>query len=1011
MGEAIGENLNSVLQEAEKIKGLANESFKRQEFGFATQGYTRALKCFQDLSEDEKDSSTARSCLATLRCNRAFAFLKQDRNPLAEIDASEAIKLLDGIRTNNEANAKLHFKAMFRLVQSLRGQFKFDQALEALKLVLADPGVSAIHRTQARKDIHAVKKERGKHKFGAAMNVGDMPSEEVETTGEEQKKIIDGLMSGFERAPHAECYVVSARWWAHWQWGTVDTNAVVPKISNGKLVNEINDDAKLCTPGISVCQPSLRADLSEGRDYLLLPTQAWKKLEGWFGADVTIKRVLVKGQSEEKRVIEMGPSCITAQRKTISGDLESVQLFCSLSESVTALKRALCMHFVLMPTHARLRLSDATGSLLADDVAIDETTLRNGSSVYLEERLPHGQWPIDTQGACGSDSEEKENAMENGEELARCAACFRGISNNLKCSQCLKVKYCSKTHQKAHWEFHKIICKHEKDHTERKGMAGLRNMGNTCYINTIVQCLSHTPELSRYFVCNDYEAHINETNLLGHKGRLARAFRGLMCELWFGDARRSSLTPSAFRSVLCQLNRDFAGFQQHDAQEFLSFLLDGLHEDLNTVHQKPYIELKDSDGRPDIEVADEQWIAHMRRNQSQIVSFCQGQFKSTLMCPKCDRTNVRFDPFLTISLPLPDKDQRTLAVTFQDKNGSRPAVHHIVVSESGTVEQIKVKLAKIVGLQSHQILLAEVIDHRIRRSRHDGRAVDTLSDVDLNAFEVNFCVRDQRHEAGLSQVKFALSAPLKGTFGRPFVADFKKLSSGSELYEFVRKFTSRFRKDDSEFSLHFLKNNSAIEDNSDSIKLNDRCTIFAEWPSEKSELLDQEELEAVDGEEPPKGSSSDHLNLSDCLELFTAPETLGEGDSWFCSRCKEHVQASKKMCLWRLPDIMVFHLKRFKHDVDGRINYAQKISARVEFPLKGLDLSEYIPVKDAVSPVYDLYAVSNHYGDMSYGHYTAFIKTNEEWFHFDDSKIQRVKDETDIVSNAAYILFYRRRNT
>ena len=49
----------------------------------------------------------------------------------------------------------------------------------------------------------------------------------------------------------------------------------------------------------------------------------------------------------------------------------------------------------------------------------------------------------------------------------------------------------------------------------------------------------------------------------------------------------------------------FNGFQQHDSQELLSFLLDGLHEDLNRVHDKPYVELKDSDGRPDEIVAQE----------------------------------------------------------------------------------------------------------------------------------------------------------------------------------------------------------------------------------------------------------------------------------------------------------------------------------------------------------------------------------------------------------------------
>lgn len=49
----------------------------------------------------------------------------------------------------------------------------------------------------------------------------------------------------------------------------------------------------------------------------------------------------------------------------------------------------------------------------------------------------------------------------------------------------------------------------------------------------------------------------------------------------------------------------FTDLQQHDSQEFLAFLLDGLHEDLNRVNHKPYVELKDSDDRPDEEVCRE----------------------------------------------------------------------------------------------------------------------------------------------------------------------------------------------------------------------------------------------------------------------------------------------------------------------------------------------------------------------------------------------------------------------
>ena len=66
------------------------------------------------------------------------------------------------------------------------------------------------------------------------------------------------------------------------------------------------------------------------------------------------------------------------------------------------------------------------------------------------------------------------------------------------------------------------------------------------------------------------------------------------------------------------------------SQELLAFLLDGLHEDLNKVKRKPYIELKDSDSRPDDEVAEELWNYHKARNDSVIVDVCQVSLSLTV---------------------------------------------------------------------------------------------------------------------------------------------------------------------------------------------------------------------------------------------------------------------------------------------------------------------------------------------------------------------------------------------
>lgn len=92
----------------------------------------------------------------------------------------------------------------------------------------------------------------------------------------------------------------------------------------------------------------------------------------------------------------------------------------------------------------------------------------------------------------------------------------------------------------------------------------------------------------------------------------------------------------------------------------------------------------------------------------------------------------------------------------------------------------------------------------------------------------------------------------------------------------------------------------------------------------------------------------------------------------YCPGCKEHRQATKKLDLWTLPEILVFHLKRFSYS-----RYLKnKLDTFVDFSIHNLDLSKFVKQKDGRSYVYELYAISNHYGGLGGGHYTAFAKVN-----------------------------------
>jgi len=173
--------------------------------------------------------------------------------------------------------------------------------------------------------------------------------------------------------------------------------------------------------------------------------------------------------------------------------------------------------------------------------------------------------------------------------------------------------------------------------------------------------------------------------------------------------------------------------------------------------------------------------------------------------------------------------------------------------------------------------------------------------------------------------------------------------------------------------------------------------------------LEEKEKEVVEHPSCKEDDEESDVTLDKCLELFTATERLGPDDPWYCSKCKDFRQATKKFDLWKVPPILVIHLKRFSY----RNKYwREKLETFVNYPVRGLDLSSRLTVQPEQPPIYDLYAVSNHFGSMGGGHYTAYAlnKNTSKWYKFDDSHVSEI-DEQHVIASSAYVLFYRRRDT
>lgn len=253
---------------------------------------------------------------------------------------------------------------------------------------------------------------------------------------------------------------------------------------------------------------------------------------------------------------------------------------------------------------------------------------------------------------------------------------------------------------------------------ESGGRLGLSNLGNTCYMNLALQCLVHVPELNQYFLYDVYERELNRSNPLGNKGEIAVAFSNLLHRLFDPSPTLTYVSPRDFKYTIGRYSSMFHGYQQQDSQEFLSWLLDALHEDLNRIHDKPYCEkpeLADEDVdnvQAVVDLAHQCWLQHKRRNDSIVVDLFTGLYQSTLVCPECSKKSVTFDPFSDLTLPLPVNKKWYHVFTVVDLSG-HTTEHAILtveveLSKSDNYDSLVAYLSDFLKVPAEHLFLFEV---------------------------------------------------------------------------------------------------------------------------------------------------------------------------------------------------------------------------------------------------------------------------------------------------------------
>lgn len=381
----------------------------------------------------------------------------------------------------------------------------------------------------------------------------------------------------------------------------------------------------------------MKKGLSENVEYILLPNSAYRSLETKYKCKNDIKRHAIEVNDSIYQVevylktIKIGypaqnsleAEMINMSRKDTVGDLKNKFMTAKsintqarvwkVSLSVISLER---LQSITSSTNKDTKVYIEGGIHLKENTLIDDAEIGEEDLILIEP----------TRNGLFHFYDDQSLALD------RCAFCQKTIEILSVCKTCKKVKYCSESCKTKHLKEHRKKCKRPSSRSffscfcrpsrnaessdeetiivinkktnekPRYRSIGLQNLGNTCFMNSSLQCLFHTEDLSKYFISGDYIKEINKSNPLGTRGKLASAYAELLENL--SNTSSTSFAPWKLKKVLSQFAPQFFGYQQHDSHELLCYILDGLHEDLNKVKKKPYFEELNINGTDD-EIATE----------------------------------------------------------------------------------------------------------------------------------------------------------------------------------------------------------------------------------------------------------------------------------------------------------------------------------------------------------------------------------------------------------------------
>jgi len=553
------------------------------------------------------------------------------------------------------------------------------------------------------------------------------------------------------------------------------------------------------------------------------------------------------------------------------------------------------------------------------------------------------------------------------------------------------------------------------------GNRGLVNMGNTCYMNSIIQCLNSTKEFRDYVLSENYLkdilANIINNDITPQEVReqlekkLSYQLLKIFKFFWCKPDKDLPLKPKHFKEIFGDKIEIFQGSEQQDSQEALLCILDTMNNELSSKvdisidldkydpdfleFANKYLEFSNQNNQTQLDElikTNSEWHTKMSaiivemnnlKKFSIITQLFQGLLHSSLTCPECKYTSNTFDPYfyLSVSIPEPDKKKEEKE---EEKKKSTNINDHIkddfVFQDQKPQKNTKKRKQLDEDIDVFRIWKKNYLNYIKDDIKYDLYNSDNNSGSDCGSLNVEDGIED----------------------GDLFLDEEEPIDENIELkpvpcytdavdYQIYRGPIS---------SINTYSSDGYAPYNNYYTNLYGSYRGFGSYSTYKKKYNLEEDIELDNTE----------YTLIDCLKKYTNVETLDDKNKWKCSKCNKEVNAEKRMKIWNPPKILIIHIKRF-HKTENKIYKKKNL---IKFPLKDLCIDEFISSNNQ-SHKYEIFAINNHVNGsakvntgIGYGHYFSYCKNSvdDKWYEFNDEKVEEI-DESKLQTINAYILFYK----